>query len=54
MTISGVTVLGMVGDHPWQLLPSLSFVSYIQDNAELISISYKIFGGQTDLLTYRQ
>ena len=52
MTISGVTVLGMVGDHPWQLLPSLSFVSYIQDNAELISISYKIFGGQTDRQTY--
>ena len=51
MTISGVTVLGMVGDHPWQLLPSLSFVSNIQDNAGLISISYKIFGGLSYLHT---
>ena len=47
MNIIAVTVLGMVGDHPWQLSPSLSFVSYIQGNAELISMSYKIFGGLT-------
>ena len=42
--------MDMVGNHSWQLSPSLSFVSYIQDNAELIN-QLQVFGGQTYLQT---